>query len=252
MTLRAGIGAALAGFVCVIGTGCSAAPEGAREDNGSTTEALPKCSIDGECLPIGGGLPRKPPVVNPGPPTSSFDGVAKAHSLGGTGTDPGWYAGDYHSNASGAYSVTGTDAFSMALRTLMQDGCSSPFYWEAWADHGGWHKDANNNVDLTPAQIAACQANPQWSCYSDKANAVWQLCPANSSATTYVQSLANANTMYTYSGSKGDEVGVTSDMLPHTAYGGTVNVPAAPSGWIWVALWEDPHGCGEGGCMCAM
>ena len=35
-------------------------------------------------------------------------------------------------------------------------------------------------------------------------------------------------------------------LVPSQEQGAT---PSAPAGYAWVIPWEDPHGCGVGGCM---
>jgi hypothetical protein len=272
MTLRAAIGTTLFGLACVIGVGCSAAPDGAPgEASESTTEALPKCPVE----PLFGGdcpNPRPIPTPKPKPPiattTCSFDGLVKAENEGpaphhrdlGAGFPPDPISGGtaYHVNVEPPFCVSNsaTDPLSVAQRTLMSSyGCSAPFYWESWDTSGGYHIGDDHQVDLTPVQLASCQADTnQWLCWSDRANAYIQLCPL--SAQSYLEGTGNAPDMTDCKASGGlgclhdPKRNQMSDLRAHGPNGfmDTV-IPSPPAGWGWAVLWEDPSQC-NGGCMC--
>jgi hypothetical protein len=252
MTVRAVavMGTTLVGLmVSVAGVGCSAAPEGATAGNeaiDSTSQAICK---DPPCVVL---TPPKrginwPPVViiDPPPPADScsFDGVARAMALGGYYKDPGGWGhapmsapatppSPYHVMAQtslGCVSGSASDDLSNLDRDLIADGCSAPVFWEAYNANGG---------------PTGCDDSSPWSCWDDKANGIFLLCTFPNAA---VDAKVAAGLQVSYGG-------VKSDMAVHwadtgkNAYGGPV--PTAPSGYQWVSAWQDPHGCGFGGCMC--
>jgi hypothetical protein len=253
MILRSAVTAATFAIVYSMITGCSSAP--GSESSGSTDEALPKCT-DGICpapYPTIRQLPPPPPPTN----TCSFDGISRAaNTPGATYHDPSWYPHGYQAHLGSTFCVSNsaTDAMSVTYRWLMNNGCSQPFYWEAYNRDGGW------STTISASDLAACQttSTPAWSCFTDKANAYIQLCPNNATIGNYVNGSApmqDNNCSYSASGGLGcmSHSGHVSDLRAHGPMLGLYDtvIPSPPAGYGWVVVWEDPVGC-QGGCMCTI
>jgi hypothetical protein len=179
----------------------------------------------------------------------SFDALQQAAAGASPFTSPGVYkdpGGVYNSpprtvpasdpsvyhvtqSASVCISSNQTDPLSNLHRSLMQNGCSQPYYYEAF------------NSQFGPSN---CTVGGPWNCWEDKSNGWLLLCPNNATINSLVN---NAGTL-SYQGQ-------VSDISARIAGGGVGYAgpfPYPPSGWEWAVTWEDPHGCGVSGCMSAL
>jgi hypothetical protein len=279
--------AAVAGLTATLVIGCGSAPE---EGTSPSADALRKCPPGGcepppGCDPItdcpagvtcgtvpdgcgghlscgrcplpltcgGGGVAHQ--CGTPPPPTqlcSTFDAVQTALAAGGLYMDPGghWPKRNVPASAPSTYKLkegaqsciwsNQTDALTNTQRILMKAyGCSGPHYFEAHNTNGGV-SDPNVHCDDTSP----------WACWADKSNGFLQLCPDQAHQgpdggpfNTFVSSIG----ILTYGS-------IVSDMPGHfadpTAWNYASAMPSAPAGMVWVITWEDPHACGDGGCMC--
>ncbi len=197
------------------------------------------CSAPTSCG--GGGVPHQCGIATQ--LCSTFDGVQTALNAGGKYMDPGgvWPMRPVPASAPSTYilrqdaqlclSSAQTDALSNVQRTLMNNGCSGPHYFEAHNTNGGFF-DPN----------VPCDASSPWSCWSDKANGFLQLCPNNATVNSFVATIGYQN----YGGQPSDMPGHVSDP---TKWNYASAMPQAPANMEWVITWEDPHAC-SGGCMC--
>ena len=238
--------ATVSALSALLAVGCGSAPD---EDSEPT---LASC---------GGGAEQP---CEASTPVCGFAGRAFATAHGaGLFSDLGSGARDLPApvgaNPMGVYHVSTTDDFcvpvaasdpvSLAQKTLIQAyGCSSPYYFEAFNS-----QVTTPATNPTNASSCALGVDP-WACWPDKANGYPQLCPISSALVAYVKSLGSLRNA---SGQLSDVVAHFSGdrdlsfdparVVPSPQLGAT---PSAPAGYAWVIPWEDPHGCGLGGCMC--
>jgi hypothetical protein len=121
---------------------------------------------------------------------------------------------------------TAYDQVSNAERWLMQQGCSSPVFWQAYMG-------------------------------AQRAEAWALLCPYSSSVDDYIAGMRGPDpeNPWIYTDARGIQAAsyLPPDQVegpPHTNWSfNDANMPPPPWGYYWVIPWECPQGCTSSGCM---